>query len=33
MIAFTKPLITRAVHKNFSKIDKMLDLISDEKVI
>lgn len=31
MIAFTKPLITRAVHKNFSKIDKMLDLISDEK--
>lgn len=30
MIAFTRPLITRALHKNFSKIDKVLDLISDE---
>lgn len=30
MIAFTRPLITRALHKNFSKIDKVLDLIADE---
>lgn len=30
MIAFTRPLITRALHKNFSRIDKVLDLIADE---
>lgn len=30
MIGFTKPLITRALNKNLSKIDKTLDLIADE---
>lgn len=29
--AFTKPPVTGAVHKNFSRIDKMSDLVSDEK--
>ena len=30
MIGFIKPLITRALDKNFSKITKALDLIADE---
>lgn len=30
MIGFTKPLITRALDKNLSKLDKALDLIADE---
>lgn len=30
MISFMKPLITRALDKNFNKITKALDLISDE---
>ena len=30
MIGFIKPLITRALNKNFSKITKALDLIADE---
>lgn len=30
MIGFTKPLITRALNKNLSKLDKALDLIADE---
>lgn len=30
MISFIKPLITRAVDKNFSKITKAIELISDE---
>nr|DAR32412.1 MAG TPA: hypothetical protein [Bacteriophage sp.] len=30
MISFIKPLITRAMDKNFSKITKTLDLISDK---
>lgn len=30
MIGFTKPLITRALNKNLSKIDKALDLIADD---
>lgn len=30
MIGFIKPLITRALDKNFSKITKSLDLIADE---
>lgn len=31
MISFAKPLITRVVDKNFSKITKTLDLIADEE--
>lgn len=31
MIGFMKPLITRAIDKNFSKAMKVLDLIADEK--
>lgn len=31
MIGFMKPLITRALDKNFSKITKALDLIADDK--
>lgn len=30
MIGFIKPLITRALDKNFSKVTKALDLIADE---
>ena len=30
MISFMKPLITRALDKNFNKITKALDLIADE---
>jgi hypothetical protein len=30
LIGFTKPLITRALNKNLSKLDKALDLIADE---
>lgn len=30
MVGFIKPLITRALDKNFSKITKALDLIADE---
>ena len=30
MISFMKPLITRALDKNFSKVTKALDLIADE---
>ena len=30
MIGFTKPLITRALDKNFSKITRALELIADE---
>lgn len=30
MISFIKPLITRAMDKNFSKVKKALDLIADE---
>lgn len=30
MVGFMKPLITRALDKNFSKITKALDLIADE---
>ena len=30
MIGFMKPLITRALDKNFSKVTKALDLIADE---
>lgn len=30
MISFMKPLITRALDKNFNKVTKALDLISDE---
>ena len=30
MIGFMKPLITRALDKNFNKITKALDLIADE---
>lgn len=30
MVSFMKPLITRALDKNFSKVTKALDLIADE---
>ena len=30
MISFMKPLITRALDKNFNKVTKALDLIADE---
>lgn len=30
MVGFMKPLITRALDKNFSKINKTLDLIADK---
>lgn len=30
MIGFMKPLITRALDKNFSKVSKALDLIADK---
>lgn len=30
MISFAKPLITRALDKNLSKINKTLELIADE---
>lgn len=30
MVGFMKPLITRALDKNFSKVTKALDLIADE---
>ena len=30
MIGFMKPLITRALDKNFSKVSKVLDLIADK---
>ena len=30
MISFMKPLITRALDKNFNKVTKVLDLIADE---
>ena len=30
IIGFMKPLITRAIDKNFNKVTKALDLISDE---
>lgn len=30
MIGFMKPLITRALDKNFSKVNKALDLIADK---
>lgn len=30
MISFVKPLVSRAVDKNFSKVRKALDLIADE---
>lgn len=30
MVGFMKPLITRALDKNFSKLTKVLDLIADE---
>lgn len=30
MVSFMKPLITRALNKNFGKITKVLDLIADE---
>lgn len=33
MIGFMKPLITRALDKNFSKVSKALDLIADKMVI
>lgn len=31
MIGFMKPLITRALDKNFSKVTKALDLIADDE--
>lgn len=31
MVGFIKPLITRALDKNFGKVKKALDLISDEE--
>jgi hypothetical protein len=31
MIGFMKPLITRAIDKNFDKVKKALDLISDKE--
>lgn len=30
MISFVKPLVSRAIDKNFSKVKKTLDLIADE---
>lgn len=30
MVGFMKPLVTRALDKNFSKVTKALDLIADE---
>ena len=32
MVGFMKPFITRALDKNFGKVTKALDLISDKKV-
>lgn len=31
MISFIKPLITRAIDKNFNKVNKALDLIADSE--
>jgi hypothetical protein len=31
IIGFIRPLLTRAIDKNFSKVHKLLDLISDSE--
>jgi hypothetical protein len=31
VIGFVKPLLTRAINKNFSKVKSMMDLIADEE--